>query len=408
MATDRASGRSRAGVPSSSQRRRANHQPPAVAGLRMLQRSAGNAAVAQLLSGRPAPPGIGGALPVQRQKVISDRVTKTEELGERRRSVVVATAEGHASPRWLSARGDRDADRRNLRLSRNRALNVRDIFEALLRNRLSDRELVVAYDQSTRNPTKQPADLIASAIAKGSRVTLREAGRLGRQADDEAMRRVVLTIERHDRTETDQFLTHAQVVREPSPSTSWEVNVTGDGGGGAIGYAGAVIMQLRNRQNRQVGTYAGYQAGMGAGGGVGASGDWHRFSTRQPHSFADFHAGSFKIRQVQLALGIGLGYTKLKIKPLNGAWSKWIDLSGITLGGVGASAKIVTGNIFLTNSPRETKNNQRTAYSHRTDTNDHLDRWSLVITFANRSPDVDGNGEAALKRAANRAGAQFA
>jgi hypothetical protein len=300
---------------------------------------------------------------VQRQAHSApERVVGTKEVGERQRTVAVINVVGHASPRWRSATGVRDADQRNALLSKRRAESVRTEIEHQLRQLLPGRDLVFEYSYTLVDPTTGNADVVLGTRGRGSGDTLIEAGKRGRQANDPAMRRVDIDVHLHSAIETDVEETVEKVKRQSGATTEWSILIAGQAGVSVGPRAGGMVIQLRNEKTQVIGTFLAEFGGGEFGVGVQiaqASFSWSSFDTPEPMSFDDFDPSRFEITLGPgISLGIGAQWAKLHFtyfgshKPVP---DEGIQVGGVTAGGISASiGGTVFGSMYLQGSPQET------------------------------------------------------
>lgn len=299
-------------------------RPPQRGGrLESLQRLVGNSAVVTLVQRQAAVTGGGSAGTAAPTPPAP--VTLAPSLTIR----IVA----HASPRWRGADNAKDADQRNLQLSRDRAAAVRAEIDALLRAQLPAAQ--VQYDV-TYEQGEEPADtVVLGAEAVGSQRTLQEA-RGNRRANDERYRRVEVFVEQINRQENytgiDLMPSSTSVVKK---TTDWSVAVTVNGSaslGGAVS-----ILQLRlTNEETQRSAFATVVAGGGASPGVSAStplsGGATRFTTDGPVGFADFDGVAVRYTSIGAGL-VFIGWEKAMLSFVGmGSGASGIDVGGWNVG----------------------------------------------------------------------------
>ena len=295
-----------------------------------------------------------------------------------RRTRVMVTVTGHASPRWKSARSNPQADAFNLNLSHQRENAVRHRVEALLREALPDQQLVFEYAQ-TRTADPDPLDLNATVDidsgAVGSRTTLQEAGKAARTANDSSMRRVDLGIDLSSAIDTVQDTTIHERRKVSGATKNWAIKM-GIAVQAEEGVGGGVLnFMLKNRKSGQeVEGWGEY--GLG---GVGASvpiptidmGDYENFTTRQEAVFSDFDYKRFTIGGFGFnALVFGWEWSSMTIYGLPGGDVDDIDVGGFVMGGAGidiGSGKF--GMLWLRDTPdtytADVERNERKAFTSR-------------------------------------------
>lgn len=336
-------------------------------GLLQLQRDAGNRAVTTLVQREPQG---AGSLPAPQGRV-REKVVRSSNVGERSRTVAKIEITGHASPRWRGARTARAADDKNWELAERRAEAARMEVESQLIELLPDHQLQFEYrfkrgsEAATSAPIQaldEPADVGLDVAAVGSSETLTEAGRRGRTANDEAMRRVDVKVTLHDETETDVEETIKRSERKRGDTRDWALRVAGQAGAEAVAKAGGILVQLRNNKTGAEGTFAGSEAGGAIGVGVNiAKTSWpsfENFETPEPMSFADFSGARFTIES-GFGIAIGVGWESAQLFFLTFPGGKPvprgpIDVGGVSFGGIGIGLGGQTlGWMGLTNNPSE-------------------------------------------------------
>jgi hypothetical protein len=319
--------------------------------------------------------GLGPTPFLQRQPAVPnprvrERVVKQANVAERGRTVVKIEVVGHASPRWRAAKTPQIADELNWRLAEKRALAVRVEVEKLLQALLPNRTLIFEYhfkpstDKPLAEPVKaldEPTDVSLDFQGRGSTETLGEAGKRGRKANDDPMRRVEVKVTLHSQAETDVEEDVERSERKPGATRAWSIYITGEAGLEAIGKAGAILIQLRNGKTGQLGTYAGWTSGLGASVGVNIAKtsppDFESFTTPKPMTFADFSGSNFSITSFGASIGVfGAEWSKFRFDRFGGGQPTpgGIQVGGLSFGGVEVNiGSVVYGAMFLVDNPSE-------------------------------------------------------
>lgn len=335
--------------------------------LLQLQRTVGNQAVSALIKSVTAP--VIARQPTANPNV-RQRVVDRANVAERSRTVARIEIVGHASPRWRAARTPQIADENNWRLAEDRAEMTRMEVERLLANLMPNRQLVFEYrfrrasEAKTNEPVQalsEPADVTIDVGGRGSSETLVEAGKRGRVANDDPMRRVDVKVTLHAETETDVEEDIERTERKPGATTDWSIWVTGESGLEAIGKVSAILIQLRNNKTGEVGTYAGWTSGVGASVGINIAKtslpDFESFTTPEPMTFADFSGANFSITSIGFGIGaFGAEWSKFTFDRLPGGkrTPDGIQVGGISFGGVELNlGSAVYGAMFLADNPSE-------------------------------------------------------
>jgi hypothetical protein len=196
---------------------------------------------------------------------------------------------------------------------------------------------------------------------RGSVETLGEAGKRGRKANDEQMRRVDVSVTLLSEDETDVEEDVERSERKSGASTEWSIWIAGEAGVEAIGKAGAILIQLRNEKTGIVGTYAGWTSGGGASLGINIAKtsvpDFEQFTTSKPMTFADFSGANFTIKSFGAGIGaFGLEWSKFRFTNFRGGQPTpgGIQVGGLSFGGVEINIfSGVYGVMFLTDNPSE-------------------------------------------------------
>jgi hypothetical protein len=373
-------------------RRIASEQPlpaerphPSEAAVLRLQRSAGNGAVSRMLSA-------GSRAVIARQPAgVSERVVGRNEVAERSRTIAKIEIVGHASPRWRSAATPAIADANNWQLAEERAEMTRIEVETLLANLMPNRQLVFEYtfkrssEAPSDEPVKalnEPADIAIGVEGRGSTETLGEAGKRGRTANDDPMRRVDVTVVLHSETETDVEEDVERKEEKSSATTDWSMWVTGQAGVQVVGGASGIMVQLKNEKTGVTGTYAGWTGSIGASVGVQIAQtsipDFSSFTTPEPMTFDDFSGSNFTITSAGLNLGIGYTWGTFTFDHFSGGKptpGDGVNIGGVSMGGIGLNlGNAAYGTMFLADSPAETYID--TTLSKRTQTFDSLGKES--------------------------------
>lgn len=169
-------------------------------------------------------------------------------------------------------------------------------------------------------------------------------------------------------------------------STRWAVSVGLSGGGGAYIESAGATVQIVNRDTgeRADFLYGGLGAGIGlAFPGVGL-GEPTPFETDRPVAFSDFEGTLVRLTSAELLgeiVGYGLQYISF---PFLGANS--IDVGGLTIGGLGASAGTTAGTMFAA-SPLPPPRPASVAADTRTATERRA--FHLTLSFARGSERLD-------------------
>lgn len=299
-----------------------------------------------------------------------ERVMGRADVAKRSRTVVRIEVVGHASPRWRSAKSPQQADEMNWRLAETRARQVRLETEKLLKDLLPNRSLVFEYRfrPSTEKPSDapvraldEPTDVALDFQGRGSKETLGEAGRRGRAANDDPMRRVEVKVTMHSQNETDVEEDIERSVRKPGATRDWSIWVTGEAGVELVGKAGGILIQLRNGKTGNIGTYAGWTSGAGVSVGVNIAKtsrpNFESFTTPEPMTFADFSGSNFSIASVGVGVGFfGAEWSKFRFSRFGGGQPTpgGIQVGGLSIGGIGLNlGSAVYGAMFLADNPLE-------------------------------------------------------
>ena len=323
----------------------------------------------------PGTAGQKGTPVVQRQPApasnVKERVLSRTNVAQRDRTIVKIDVVGHASPRWRSARTAQRADDLNWNLAEDRARQVRTEAERLLKNLLPNRNLVFEYryspssDMTPSAPIRaldEPVDIALDFRGRGSTETLAEAGKRGRKANDDPMRRVDVRVSIHSQGETDVEEKIERSERKHGATSDWSIYVTGEAGVEAVGKASAILIQLKNNKTGRIGTYAGWTSGVGASVGINIAKtslpDFENFKTPEPMTFADFSGANFSIQSHGFAVGVfGAEYSKFRFEHFLGGKpvpSSRIQVGGLSFGGFEINiASGVYGAMFLTDNPSE-------------------------------------------------------
>jgi hypothetical protein len=232
---------------------------------------------------------------------------------------------------------------------------------------MPDRDIEFDYVYESRegpqevDPLNESADANVEVEGRGSSETLVEAGRRGRTANDDPMRRVDVSVRLFAATETESEDLHEETERKPGATRDWEIWVGGETGAEAGAKAGGIMVQLRNPKTG-TGTYLGWTSGAGASLGVNVAKtsppDWEAFKTPKPMTFQDFSGATFTITSVGFGVGaFGAEWSKFRFQSFVGGQGTpdGIQVGGISFGGVEVNlGSIVYGTMFLTGRPSET------------------------------------------------------
>lgn len=354
-----------------------------------------------------------GSLAVMRQAAgggnskVQERVVSSTEVGSRQRTVAEVHVVGHASPRWRSARGAKDADQRNMRLAEQRADMVRLVVEGRLRTLLPDRDLVFEYVYACEvdrdeDPLNAPADVRVESEGRGSTETLGEAGPRGRTANDDPMRRVEVTVRLLHADESEIEDVVARSERKSAATRDWEIWVGLEAGVEIGAKVEAIMIVLRRRAGDSVQTaqYWGWASGGGATIGVSLAktdpADFESFRTSEPMGFADFSGARFMITSIGAGIG-AFGVEWAKFRFLHFAEGREvpedsIQVGGISFGGIEANlGTVVYGTMLLTGSPDETYVDRSRSTRSRVERQDAQERIAHRVLFATGSSDISGD-----------------
>jgi hypothetical protein len=292
-------------------------------------RTGGSSSVVQR---QPAPAPTGGA---------SDPGYQEEAHAPNFRVRIVA----HASPRWRGARGDTDADRRNLALSQRRAEAVRVQVENLLAQHLGPAATSIDVHTAIDD---QDGTVGVGTEARGSRDTLPEA-RGDRSDDARERRRVDVIIESSQRISGKATVSRPHLT-VPTASKFWHVSVDMSAGG-SVGAAGSLLtLTLKNDSSGQEMTGRVWAGGGGPKASIGANvsiwGDPSYFSTDREVDFRDFDG--VWVRYTTLGVNVFIGYEKSYISFIGmGSGAQSINVGGWNTGTVGAGGSVVAGTLSL-------------------------------------------------------------
>jgi hypothetical protein len=301
---------------------------------------------------------------------------------------------------------------------------VRAAVERDVRDALSGHDVEFRYDYSVRDPNREPGGVVIGAESRGSRDTLREAGARGRAANDEAMRRVDVTVDLSSFTDTTVFTDLEDKHRVSAATRDWSIQI----GMGATLQVGAGVsyfkFKLTNGLTKKSMDGHGYvskgglaitsnkAAATALATGVSVSwGDPEPFRTREPANFSDFDYRSVYIRSHSLSLAI-IGYeiAKLTIFRLPGGDVWGIDIGGWTSGKAGIDlASLGYGLMWLEGDPRPY--NSYLKKSERSETSEYQSSASEshrhAVRFETGKATIDAAQAAALKEYVGKSVANY-
>ena len=271
--------------------------------------------------------------------------------GETSTTTVQADLVGHASPRWEHRHG-RTREELNLELSADRVAEVELYLRELFARHMVEADPEVEVTAECVDDAI-PMDEVSSSH-RGDEDTLQEAGGETR-ANDPAMRRVDIGINVvwHVSGDAPSSVPSTETVCEEHRTTRWAIGLNLAGGAGHAGLGGAfAVAQLTNRQTGQ------QAPGIFVGGGIGiglqnpgADPGWTdptNFETDSRVTFDDFDGTLARLTTAGAGFLIGGGLAFISF-PLLGANS--INVSGFTLGNIGADAGSNVGVFNITGTP---------------------------------------------------------
>ena len=239
----------------------------------------------------------------------------------------------HASPRWRSAQGSSAADKKNERLSRQRADTVRAIVDGELRDVLGN-GADIRYEVEFA-PGAEPEGVVTlGSEALGSRETLSEA-KGDRSANASNQRRVDVFIDRIDRREE-----HAGRSTAPQKktllTTRWKIQPEVNASVVFFGGVGGISITLINADTGRRGFahIKGLVGGFGGGVSVSASvgGDPVGFWTEEPMGFKDFAGQPVTFSSIAVGLAfVGWERARLSFDRL-GSLAQGLDVGGWNVG----------------------------------------------------------------------------
>ena len=282
-----------------------------------------------------------------------------------RRTKVVIFITGHASPRWRGAHSSAQADKLNMELSHKRETVVRERVENLLRGYLPDQQLVFDAGQTRTvedEDTGDTAHIDIASSAAGSRETLHEAGKAGRNANDPSMLRVDVNCSLSNLTDTETHSKIRETHLEPTRTKDWAIKIgVGEQADFAAGVGGFNFMLKDRKTGREIEGWAHFSVAAPIAAGlpiptISQSG-YADFSTNVPVDFAAFHAKNFTIHTdlgVNLLL-VGGESSEMTILGLPGGNVSGIDVGGFAMGGAGITIESYKfGAMYLREVPGET------------------------------------------------------
>lgn len=251
----------------------------------------------------------------------------------------------HASPRWKGAKDQKEADKKNLALSRARAESVRYVVEELLAKHAPNARL--SFDD-LKIEELQDGEVTVDQKSRGSNDTLREA-KGNRQDNDQKRRRVDVIIE-SDQTVSGTAKSSQPLNYRSTASKFWYVDLKMQAGA-SVGAAGSlVVIRLTNAMTGQSvdGTFfaggGGPKASIGVNYGVWS--DPTSFATDREVFFQDFDGIPITISTIGLNLFIGYELTSIKFWGM-GKGAEDVDVSGFNVGTVGLGGSVTSGKLSL-------------------------------------------------------------
>lgn len=302
-----------------------------------------------------------GRVPLQRRGQMSKSRVLNTSTEEQIQTLVLIKIVGHASPRWQSAKSKREADRRNMILSRKRANAVRAKVEELIRAELPGGELIFKYEFTPAKPREEVGSAIVSTEGRGSRETLRETR--SRSANDLELRRVNLSIDMSFFTDTSLISKIEDTKLEPAATRKWGISLGLAAKTQFIAGGGVYFVKLYNRKSRQEvqGTIIFASLGLAAKKAsikdfeVGASiswGDWVYFKTDKAVNFSDFDYARASLVSSGFDLALIGGEVKyLNLADVAGTNVDFINVSGWNSGGIGLNPVSVEAGTLYVDAP---------------------------------------------------------
>ena len=293
---------------------------PATQRVLALQRTAGNRAVTQAILARQ------GAAP--KTAPAPGQPPPSTRSAPHLRVRIVA----HASPRWRSAKSDKEADSENQKLSLQRAQTVKAIVDGELRDTIGS-DARIEYDVGYEPGREPEGGVDVSTEGHGSRDTLKEA-KGNRQADEESQRRVDVFVERIDRTQEHTPRSTAAAKRTVK-TRMWWINVDLNANASFVGSLGMLSMTLTNSETGRSAPVYVPNIGVGTPGlGVSMSvgGDPVSFWTDKPMGFSDF--ANVSVEYDSFSVGVvfaGYEWAYLSF-PTLGPIAQNLDVSGWNVG----------------------------------------------------------------------------
>jgi hypothetical protein len=252
----------------------------------------------------------------------------------------------HASPRWRGANTTKDADAKNMALSKRRADTVRVEVEKAFAKEYPE-GVSVEFDEHVAKE-EPPGTVSVDTEAHGSSDTLREAK--GNRSDDKAGHRRVDVYVTSSRTRTGVAHGSQRLRYWSTDSQFWYVNIMMTAGG-SIGAAGGMLtMQLTNAATGDVVEGHVFLFGGGPKASLGTStGPWSSptsFMTDRKVNFEDFQNNWINYTTASASLFIGYERAYISFTGL-GPDAKLINVSGATVGTAGLGAASLTGSLTL-------------------------------------------------------------
>ena len=215
------------------------------------------------------------------------------------------TIVGHASPRWRSAAGDAQADRRNETLANQRADAVRTEVERMLREHLG-RNVPIEINVSLATGRDDP-DVGVSAYGEGSREALQAGGR-DRQSNMDYDRRVDVQF---DMTTAHEVSGGVSLPPIQAETRHWSMSINEFRLLHPIAAVGGIELAIRNRETGKEFLATAKLYGVGRTGlnpfsmkqPLGTRRVW--FDTKYPVSIQDFEGTRIEVSRIDAKLLIG-------------------------------------------------------------------------------------------------------